>query len=92
MGLKSVPAEVNDLYQESRESIATGAFTASVLCSRKLLMNIAVSKGANPSLHFIEYVKFLAVSSSYSHHVICKTVGAFANCPRRHPAPRNIVE
>jgi hypothetical protein len=36
------------------------AYTASILCSRKLLMNIAVSKGAAEGLKFIQYVDYLA--------------------------------
>ena len=36
------------------------AFTASVLACRKLLMHVAVSKGANVGLKFIEYVEYLA--------------------------------
>ncbi|MFA6599185.1 MAG: DUF4145 domain-containing protein [Ignavibacteriaceae bacterium] len=51
---------VKDLYSEARKCCSTNSYTASVLCSRKLLMNIAVSKGAKEGLSFAEYVKFLA--------------------------------
>jgi hypothetical protein len=53
-------AEVEALYEESRNCITVNAYTASILCSRKLLMNIAVSKGAAEGLHFIEYVNYLS--------------------------------
>jgi hypothetical protein len=48
------------LYDEAKDCIKAGNPTASVLCSRKLLMHIAVSKGARNGLSFIEYVEFLA--------------------------------
>jgi len=51
---------VEDLYEEARRCTSTNAFTAAVLCCRKLLMHIAVSKGANEGLKFIEYVEYLA--------------------------------
>ena len=55
--------EVNNLYKEARVCISVNAFTASVLCSRKLLMNIAVSKGADEGKRFQEYVDFLDQSN-----------------------------
>ncbi len=35
------------------------AYTASVICSRKILMNIAVNKGAEQNLKFEEYIDYL---------------------------------
>ncbi len=55
-----VPDDVYDLYREARNCVSVGAYTASVLISRKLLMNLAVSQGANGNLKFIEYVEYLA--------------------------------
>ncbi|NQT22063.1 MAG: DUF4145 domain-containing protein [Candidatus Omnitrophica bacterium] len=51
---------VNDLYEEVRLCMSCGAYTASVMCSRKLLMNIAVSKEAKEGLSFAEYVEYLS--------------------------------
>lgn len=51
---------VKNLYTEARDSYSANAFTATVLCCRKLLMHIAVSKGAKENLKFIEYVEFLS--------------------------------
>ena len=51
---------VSDLYTEARKCCSINSYTGSVLCSRKLLMNIAVSKGAKEGLSFAEYVKYLA--------------------------------
>ncbi|MBI2355896.1 MAG: DUF4145 domain-containing protein [Candidatus Doudnabacteria bacterium] len=51
---------VQSLYNEARDSYSKNAFTATVLCCRKLLMHIAVSKGDSPGKQFIEYVEYLA--------------------------------
>jgi len=53
-------SEVENLYNEARNCTSCNAYTASVLCCRKLLMNIAVSKGAEEGLKFIEYVEYLS--------------------------------
>jgi hypothetical protein len=50
---------VATIYDEARRATAAGAFTAAVLCCRKLLMHIAVAKGAAEGLNFTEYVDFL---------------------------------
>ena len=51
---------VGQLYDEARRCIGASCYTASVLCSRKLLMNIAVSRGASEGWKFIEYIDYLA--------------------------------
>lgn len=53
-------ASVESLYSESRKSFAAGAFTATVLACRKLLMHIAVSKGAEEGKTFLEYIEHLS--------------------------------
>lgn len=50
---------VKFLYKEARDCVKVGAYTASVMCSRKLLMNIAVSKGADKKESFTYYVGYL---------------------------------
>jgi len=47
------------LYEEARRATGATAYTAAVLCCRKLLMHIAVAKGADAGASFLEYVKFL---------------------------------
>ncbi len=51
---------VLELYDEARNCMSVSSHTASVLCCRKLLMNIAVSKGAKEGLQFIKYVEYLS--------------------------------
>lgn len=58
--VSDVPENVETLYNEARNCLSCNAYTASVLCSRKLLMNIAVSKGAEEGGKFISYVNFLS--------------------------------
>jgi hypothetical protein len=56
----SLPKEIGQLYTEARNCAAASAYTGAVLLCRKLLMNIAVSKGGKEGLTFVEYVEFLA--------------------------------
>lgn len=59
--VKDIPdKKVEMLYNESRRTMSTGSFTAAVLCCRKLLMHIAVSKGATAGDSFVDYVQFLS--------------------------------
>jgi len=51
---------VESLYKEARDSYSKNAYTATVLCCRKLLMHIAVSKGAEEGKSFMEYVEYLS--------------------------------
>lgn len=51
---------VEALYAEARHAYSQNAFTAAVLCCRKLLMHIAVAKGAKSGESFVSYVSFLA--------------------------------
>jgi hypothetical protein len=50
---------VEHIYAEARRAYGEGCFTASVLCCRKLLMHVAVGKGAKAGLPFIGYVEYL---------------------------------
>lgn len=51
---------VEALYREARDTYSQNAFTATVLCCRKLLMHVAISKGAKEGKKFIEYVEYLS--------------------------------
>lgn len=64
------------LYNEARNCCSIESYTASVLCCRKLLMNIAVSKGASKGLSFNKYVEYLSDnhfippgSEKWVHHI-----------------------
>jgi hypothetical protein len=57
-----MPGDVGWLYEEARRCAAAGAYTASVLVCRKMLINMAVNRGDEwkKGKPFTEYVEFLA--------------------------------
>lgn len=55
-----LPKDVESLYSEARNCMSVSAFTASVLATRKLLMNVAVSQNADKNKSFEYYVNYLA--------------------------------
>jgi hypothetical protein len=58
--VQSLPPDVEKLYREARNCVAASAYTAAVLCARKLLMNIAVAQGDQPGRNFFEHIEYLA--------------------------------
>ena len=52
--------DIDSLYTEARACTGSNAFTAAVLSCRKVLMHIAVDKGAPKNKTFIEYVNYLS--------------------------------
>jgi hypothetical protein len=58
--IKFLPKEIESIYTEARNCISVSAFTSAVLILRKLLMNLAVSQGADEGKSFLEYVNFLS--------------------------------
>jgi hypothetical protein len=54
-----VPQEVNILYEEARLCASHRCYTAAVMLCRKILMNIAVDRGAKEGKRFVQYVDFL---------------------------------
>lgn len=57
--VQGLPETVSALYDEIRKCIQAGANTSAVLSSRKMLMHIAVDKGAETGRSFAEYVGYL---------------------------------
>lgn len=58
--ITGLPEELQALYDEARQCTSVGAYTSAVLTCRKILMHIAVEKGAEEGKRFIEYVNYLA--------------------------------
>jgi hypothetical protein len=52
-----------DIYEEARLATSAGCYTAAVLCCRKLLMHLAVAKGAKEGDSFKSYVEHLAAKN-----------------------------
>lgn len=57
--IEHVPHGIESLYRESRLCFSVNAYTSSVLACRKILMNIAVEKGAEENRKFFYYVEWL---------------------------------
>ncbi|BFK81305.1 hypothetical protein I3900191A7_14500 [Clostridium baratii] len=51
--------EVEELYNEAKNCFSVNAFTSSILCCRKLLMNCAVDQGAEEGKQFVYYINYL---------------------------------
>ncbi|MGI8910402.1 MAG: DUF4145 domain-containing protein [Rubrobacteraceae bacterium] len=47
------------MYDEARNCMKVNAYTAAVMCCRKLLMNVAVALGADEGKTFWQYVEYL---------------------------------
>lgn len=58
--VEHLPEEIAKLYKEARRCVSVNSHTAAVLACRKLLMNIAVSQGAEEGKPFIHYVNHLS--------------------------------
>lgn len=57
--LEYLPENIEQLYEEARICISVNATTSAVLSCRKLLMNVAVAKGAEVGKSFAYYVNYL---------------------------------
>lgn len=58
--VQNLTTEVRTIYEEARLCTGCQAFTATVLLCRKLLMHIAVERGAEPNKTFLSYVEYLS--------------------------------
>ena len=58
--IEHLPDDVQKLYEEIRKATSSQSYTAAVLACRKLLMHIAVEKGAEKGKAFSYYVQYLA--------------------------------
>lgn len=56
-GITSV--DIAQLYDEARDCTSAGAFNATVMICRKILMNLAVQHGAAENKNFLHYVDYL---------------------------------
>lgn len=58
-----LPTDIGRLYTDARRAAGAGAYTASVLASRKILMHVAVEKGAAKNGTFLSYVEHLSAEN-----------------------------
>lgn len=52
-------ADLMQLYDEARRAYSAGSFTCVTLACRKILMHVAVAKGARPGESYASYVSYL---------------------------------
>lgn len=57
--VQHLPDDIRQAYEEARSCFSVSAFTASALICRKILMNVAVDKGADENKSFAHYVNWL---------------------------------
>lgn len=55
-----LPADVDAVYSEARRCLGVAAYSAVDLLCRKLLMHVAIDKGAKGGLTFAQYLEHLA--------------------------------
>lgn len=58
--IEGLPELIQDAYQEARDCFSVEAFSACELLCRKILMHIAVEKGAKEKESFTSYITFLS--------------------------------
>jgi hypothetical protein len=58
--VKHLPSSVEPLYEEARHCTQVEAYTSCVLSCRKILMHVAVEKGADENKSFLYYVEYLS--------------------------------
>lgn len=58
--VSDLPENLGALYGEARDCVAIGAYHAVVMVSRKILMHVAVEKGAKEGESFAAYVNYLS--------------------------------
>jgi DNA-directed RNA polymerase subunit RPC12/RpoP len=57
--VEGLPRGVNEAFEEARTTLGVGAYTSCELMCRKILMNVAVDKGASPGGTFAGYLDHL---------------------------------
>ena len=57
--IEHLPPEIHTLYEEIKRCVQYTAYTSAVMAMRKLIMHVAVDKGAQPSQSFINYIDYL---------------------------------
>lgn len=60
--IEGLPADVETAYTEARKTAGAAAYTSCELMCRKILMHVAVDKGADEGKSFVAYLDYLANS------------------------------
>ncbi len=57
--INNLPSDIEKAYEETRACHSTNAYTGSVLLCRKIIMHVAVDKGAKEGESFVNYLTYL---------------------------------
>lgn len=57
--IEGLPLEVSEAYEEARKDMSVQAYTSSELICRKILMHVAVDKGAAEGQTFTSYIDYI---------------------------------
>jgi hypothetical protein len=57
--IKHLPELIEKMFNECRKSFSNKCYYSVIVVARSLLMHVAVDKGANTNLKFIQYVDYL---------------------------------
>lgn len=57
--IKDLPVDIKKIYEEARECLSVGAYTATIMLLRKILMAVAVLEGAEENKSFKYYLEYL---------------------------------
>ncbi len=60
--VEHLPTDIGALYEEARQDFSNSSFTSASLILRKILMHLAVYKGAAEGLSFQQYVDYLTTA------------------------------
>ena len=60
--VEALPIEILTIYKEARQCTSAEAYTASIMACRKILMHVAVQKGAKEGKSFVDYVEYLSTN------------------------------
>jgi hypothetical protein len=66
--IRHLPEKIEKMYGECRKSFSNECYYSVIMVARSLMMHIAVDKGANTNLKFIEYVAYLKTNGFISEH------------------------
>jgi len=77
--LQGLPEDVNAAYEEARQCMKANAYTAAELLCRKILMHVAVEKGAKEGESFASYLTHLE-----NHGYVTPPMKGWVDLIRKH--------
>ncbi len=77
--IEGLPKNAEEAYQEAKSCMSVNAYTACELLCRKILMHVAVEKGAKEGESFSEYLSFLGEKG-----YITPPMGKWVDIIRKH--------